>query len=289
MIRESLAANSVHALVDVEPSAGIELLWRPTTGVSSQSTNTSGTAPNWIRLTRTNSIFQGYSSSDGKTWTQFGSASITMSNGAYVGLAVCSHTNGVLNTSVFDYVSAGFLPVITPPTLAPIANEMVNVGQTITFTAHATDTNQPTPALNFSLLGAPPNAVLNQIDNTDAAFSWRPLVSQANSTNTISINVAENGSALLSATQSFSAVVNPITWPTILPSAAGLADGQFSLTVSGMDGPDYAIQFTTNLVAGWNTVFETNSPPLPFNWVDTNASLTNPASFYRLLIGPPLP
>ena len=60
MIRQSLAANSVHALADVEPSAGIEFLWRPTTGASTSSTTTNGTAPNWVRLTRTNSTFNSY-------------------------------------------------------------------------------------------------------------------------------------------------------------------------------------------------------------------------------------
>jgi beta-galactosidase len=288
MIRESLASDSTHALVDVEPSAGIEFLWRPSTGALSSSTNTSGAAPNWVRLTRTNTTFTGYWSPDGNTWTQFGTTSITMSNGAYVGLAVCAQDNSVLNTSVMDYVSAGFLPVVTAPTLAPIANQTVNVGQTVAITAIAADTNLPMPALTFSLPGAPAGATLTEINNTNAAFNWRPLTSQANSTNTISIKVTDSGSPLLSATRNFSVVVNPITFPTLSASAASFSNGRFALTVSGMIGPDYAVQYSTNLLS-WSTVFETNSPPSPFTWVDTNASLTNKASFYRVLVGPPLP
>jgi hypothetical protein len=181
------------------------------------------------------------------------------------------------------------IPTNTPPVLAAIGNQTVNVGQTVTFTASATDTNLPTPNLTFSLSSGPTNATLTRINNTSAAFNWQPLVSQANSTNAISITVADNGNPPLSATQNFSVVVNPLTLPSLSATAANLANGQFSLTITGMVGPSYAIQFTTNLLDRWSTVFETNSPPSPFTWVDTNASLTNPASFYRVLVGPPLP
>jgi hypothetical protein len=211
-----------------------------------------------------------------------------MSNGAYVGLAVCAHNNSDINTSVFDYVSGGSLPVVTTPTLGPIANQTVNAGQTVAITAIASDTNLPTPALDFSLAGAPVDATLTQVNNTNATFNWRPLISQANSTNTVSIQVAESGSPLLSATRKFSVVVNPITLPTLSASTASFSNGRFTLTVSGMAGPDYAVQYSTNLI-NWSMVFETNSPSLPFTWVDTNASLTNPASYYRVLLGPPLP
>jgi hypothetical protein len=176
----------------------------------------------------------------------------------------------------------------TPPVLATIGNQTVNVGQTVAFTATATDTNQPTPTLTFSLMNGPANATLTQVDNFDATFSLRPTVPQANSTIPISIAVTDNNTPPLSATQSFSVMVNPLTMPTLSASDMNLANGQFSITVTGMAGPDYAVQFSTNLLS-WITVFETNSPPSPFIWVDTNASLTNPAGFYQVLVGPPLP
>ena len=170
----------------------------------------------------------------------------------------------------------------TPPTLAPIANQAVNVGQTVAFTASATDTNQPPPTLTFSLLSAPTDATLNA--NT-GAFSWRPLVSQANTTNSIALEVTDSGNPNLSATQSFTVTVNPLTLPLASPS--GWSNGQFTLQVSGESGPDYAVQMSTNLV-DWNTLFTTNSPPMPFEWVDTNTALL-PVQFYRIEVGPPLP
>ena len=76
------------------------------------------------------------------------------------------------------------IPIVsnTPPALAAISNYTVNVGQTVAFTASATDSNQPPPKLTFSLLSAPTNATLN---TNSGAFSFRPLVSQANTTNPI--------------------------------------------------------------------------------------------------------
>ena len=49
----------------------------------------------------------------------------------------------------------------TPPTLAAISNRTVNVGQTVAFTASATDTNQPPQTLTFTLLNGPTNATVN--------------------------------------------------------------------------------------------------------------------------------
>lgn len=170
----------------------------------------------------------------------------------------------------------------TAPVLAAISNWTVNAGQTVAFTASATDTDQPPQTLTFSLLSGPGNATLNT--NT-GAFSWRPQVTQANTTNSFTLKVADNGSPSLSATQSFTVTVNPLT----LPSAVSLAlsNGQFGFQVSGQAGPDYAVQVSSNLV-DWSTLFITNSPPMPFQWTDTNAA-TLPARFYRIKVGPPLP
>ena len=92
-------------------------------------------------------------------------------------------------------------PTNTPPVLAAITNRTVNVGQTVAFTASATDTNQPPPTLTFALLAGATNATLN---TNSGAFSFRPFVTQANSTNNFTLKVSDNGTPPLSATQSFS-------------------------------------------------------------------------------------
>jgi len=172
-------------------------------------------------------------------------------------------------------------PTNTPPTLAPIANQTVNVGQTVTFTASATDTDQPPQTLTFALLAGATNATLN---TNSGAFSFRPLVTQADSTNKFILKVSDNGTPNLSATQSFSVVVNPLSAPGI--SNVSFAGGHFGFNISGQSGPDYAVETSTNLTQ-WGTAFVTNSPALPFIWTDTNSAL--PQRFYRIKLGPPLP
>jgi len=116
------------------------------------------------------------------------------------------------------------------------------------------------------------------------AFSFRPLVTQADSTNNFALQVSDNGTPSLSATQSFSVVVNPLSAPGI--SSLSFNGGQLGFNVSGQSGPDYAIETSTNLTQ-WSNVFTTNSPALPFIWTDTNS--TAPQRFYRVKLGPPLP
>lgn len=173
----------------------------------------------------------------------------------------------------------------TPPTLNPIGNQAVDVGQTVAFTVSATDTDSPPQTLTFSLLDGPTNATLTQVNNTNADFSWRPQVTQADTTNQFTLEVTDDGSPNLSATQSFEMSVNPLTLPTL--SSVARSNGQLSLLINGQQGPDYAIESSTNLV-DWNSLLITNSPLMPWMWVDTNQS-DLPAEFYRVKVGPPLP
>ena len=172
-------------------------------------------------------------------------------------------------------------PANTPPLLTAISNFTVNVGQFVAFTASATDTDAPPQALTFTLLTGPTNATLN---TNSGAFSYRPLVTQSNSTNLFTLKVADNGTPSLSAMQSFNVFVNPLASSTI---AAAMVSGGVLLTFNGTVGPDYAVQASTNLTQ-WSTLYTTNSPSLPFIWTDTNKS-SFPARFYRLQAGPPLP
>lgn len=192
-----------------------------------------------------------------------------------------------LSVSLPPYTMAALtIPILgnAPPVLAAISNRIVNAGQTVAFTASATDTNQPPPMLTFTLLAGATNATLTQPNNTNGIFSWRPLVTQANSTNDFTIKVSDNGTPPQSAAQSFSVVVNPLSPPGI--SNVSLSGPRFSFSISGQSGPDYEIEASTNLTQ-WSSVFITNSPALPFNWVDT--ATNSPQRFYRVKLGPPLP
>jgi hypothetical protein len=192
-----------------------------------------------------------------------------------------SFTVSVPPYSMIDLLIAP-APTNTPPVLAAIGDQTVNVGQTVAFTASATDTDQPPQILTFNLVSAPSNAVLNA---TTGAFSWRPWVTDANTTNPITLAVADNGTPSLNATQTFTVTVNPLAQPAL--SSVTLSGGMIGFQVSGDSGPDYSVETSTNLI-DWNTSFITNSPAMPFQWTDTNPAAM-PAQFYRIKVGPPLP
>jgi hypothetical protein len=212
------------------------------------------------------------------TLTLMASNTVTSGTSNVTVIATCgllSHTTTVALTL------NGVTPPNTPPVLAAITNRTVNVGQTVAFTASATDTDQPPQTLTFALLAGATNATLNA---NHGAFNFRPLVAQANSTNSFTLKVADNGTPSLSTTQIFSVFVNPLSVAGI--SNISFAGGKFGFNVSGQSGPDYAIQTSTNLTQ-WSNIFITNSPALPFNWADTN--FFTPQRFYRVKLGPPLP
>jgi O-glycosyl hydrolase len=197
--------------------------------------------------------------------------SIVVSNGAF--------TFTLPPLSVVTFV--GQAATNTPPVLAAVANQTINAGTFLTVTNTASDTNQPAQTLTFALLSAPTNAALAQLNNTNAIFTWRPLVSQADTTNTITVKVID-GTPGLSATNSFTVVVNPLVLPAIRSIA--ISGGQAVLTATGTLGPDYTVWASTNLV-NWQALMTSNSPALPVSLVDTNFNAC-PQRFYRIQIGP---
>ena len=170
----------------------------------------------------------------------------------------------------------------TAPGLTALTNRTVNVGVNLSLTNLATDSDYPVQTLTFTLPVAPTNA---SIGSASGVLTWRPLVTQAGTTNPFSVVVTDSGTPSLSATQNFSVIVNRLTTPRLtLPS---LTAGQFSLSVTGQIGPDYAIQHSTNLL-NWDTPWTTNPAAMPFTWQTTNTS-GQPVQFFRIMVGPPLP
>ena len=100
--------------------------------------------------------------------------------------------------------SANVLPN-TPPSLSPLSDVELILGQTLVFTASATDADVPAQLLTFSLgPGAPAGASINSMTGQ---FNWTPTTAPV--TNAISVIVADNGNPSLTATQSFYATVFP--------------------------------------------------------------------------------
>jgi glucuronoarabinoxylan endo-1,4-beta-xylanase len=208
------------------------------------------------------------------------SSNLSLASQSAVGVTNSAFTYALPALSVVTFVGQ-LQPSNTPPILAPVASQTINAGAILVVTNTATDTNQPAPTLAFSLLNAPSNATLTPLNNTNAVFTWRPLVSQANTTNPITVRVTNNVTSL-SATNSFTVTVNPLVQPVV--SSISVTGGQAKLVAAGTVGPDYSLWASTNLTS-WQFLFTSNSPGIPVTLVDTNFSNYS-IRFYRIQIGP---
>lgn len=137
----------------------------------------------------------------------------------------------------------------------------------------------PPSSFTFTLLAGPVGAAL---DLTNGVFTWRPSVSQANTTNLVTVKVTDNGTPPQSATNSFTVFVNPLLPATI--SAFAVGGGLGAMMVEGTEGPDYTVWTSTNLVT-WQPLLTTNSPSMPLSLVFPVAS-TNQAEFYQVELWP---
>ena len=206
------------------------------------------------------------------------SDSLSLASQSAVTVANSSFSYALPPTSVVTFAGQ-LVPPNTAPTLTPIADQTINAGQTLTLTNVATDAEAPPQVLTFSLLSSPASATL---DAASGIFVWRPITSQADTTNLIMLQVADNGVPSLAATNSFNITVAPLAQPIV--SSATVSNGQFCLVVDGALGPDYNLLASTNLV-DWELLATLTSPPTPVSFVDTNFN-AYPGRFYRIQLGP---
>ncbi len=109
MIRDSLDADSAHAMVAVTPGNGIWFGRRTATGNDTDTEEQGGiTAPYWVRLERTlGGAVRAFYSADGNMWDQLGALTpVTMGIPMYAGLALTSHEPGVKCEAVFSNVTS---------------------------------------------------------------------------------------------------------------------------------------------------------------------------------------
>jgi phosphatidylserine/phosphatidylglycerophosphate/cardiolipin synthase-like enzyme len=105
MIRATLDAGAPHAFMLVSAAKGIAFQRRTAAGsVSTHTSGGSGTAPVWLRITRSGNTLTGFRSNDGVSWTIVGTDLIAMGPDVLIGLALTSHRDGTLATAVFESV-----------------------------------------------------------------------------------------------------------------------------------------------------------------------------------------
>jgi enterochelin esterase-like enzyme/fibronectin type 3 domain-containing protein len=238
MIRESFATNAANALIAVTPGNGVVFQYRSSTGGGSISNNVTGlSAPCWVKLVRSGNTFTGYCSSDGSSWTQVGSATVTMATTAYVGLAVTSHDAYTLSTATFDRVTG---PGWAPPVALTPAGLVATAGTeqvALKWTASSNATSYYVK--RASTVGGSYTNIANvaTTNYTDTRLVGRTkyyyVVSAVNSLAGESVN-----SAPVNATPTVNV---PLPWMTQdigvngLWGSAGVTNGVFTITGSGDD------------------------------------------------------
>lgn len=117
MIRESLSPGSRHAMVLVSSQNGAAFQYRSTPeALSLEEKIVSGiTAPYWVKLKKAGSVFTGFISADGVSWTQMG-LPVDVGFGAgvpvYAGIALTSHEiNKLTKATVDNYLFSGLLDI----------------------------------------------------------------------------------------------------------------------------------------------------------------------------------
>ncbi|HEY1787534.1 MAG TPA: right-handed parallel beta-helix repeat-containing protein [Verrucomicrobiae bacterium] len=111
MIRNTLDPAAVNALLYISATNGVAFQVRTNaTQLTGNIQSASGSVPYWLMLSRSGSTFTASESSDGHTWASVGSTTLTMGTNVWIGLAVSSKDNQVLNTATFDSVTITPLP-----------------------------------------------------------------------------------------------------------------------------------------------------------------------------------
>jgi hypothetical protein len=159
-------------------------------------------------------------------------------------------------------IESFFMPTATPrtnniipntaPLLATIIDKYLHDGQTIHFTATATDAESVYPSLTFSLdSGSPAGAFINP---TTGQFFWTAIGVPVPSTNVISVRVTDNGSPPLSDTRSFLVMVT--SRPRV--TCAAPVGNVLSLNFGTLPGQTYQVEFKDNLDGpAWSPLGET--------------------------------
>jgi hypothetical protein len=211
-------------------------------------------------------------------------------------------TTVVTNNDAFDLVNpvltaTNSITVIvrevnTAPGLGVVSNQVVNELTMLIVTNQATDSDIPANVLTYQLINPPAGATID----TNGVITWTPTEAQGPGTNTITTVVTDfNPWAVnaqhLSATNSFTVVVNEVnTAPVLPPQFNRTIHGKLLMTVTNTatdsDIPANSLTYTllvkpigatidTNGVISWTPV--TSQVPST-NIITTVVTDTNPAA-----------
>jgi regulation of enolase protein 1 (concanavalin A-like superfamily) len=278
MIRESLAANAVHVMLDLNPTGNVEFETRQATGgTTSWLSGATQAGPAWLKLTRSGSTIVGSVSADGSNWRAVGSTTLSIATNAIVGLVLSSHDTTVLNTSTFDSVSVNVGVPPAPPGMPAAPNPGdgaagVSNNPTLTWSSSGATSYD----VGFGAANPPPQAATGQ-----AASSYTPSTLTASTTYYWQV-VAHNAAGATS---------GPVWSFTTAPASPAATDVVFyasDISASQLHGawtpaadptsPNGLKLTTAN--AGWSTISQPLAAPADYIDVPFTANADTPYTLW---------
>jgi Tol biopolymer transport system component len=104
MVRQDLTADSAYADVALHGDGLTSLQFRLTTGAETQEIRSTISGPTRIRIQRRGNSFTAFAGKPGEELTATVPQEVNLTGDLYVGLGVCSHDAGVLETAIFSNV-----------------------------------------------------------------------------------------------------------------------------------------------------------------------------------------
>jgi len=105
MVRQDLTPDSAYADVALHGDGLTSLQFRPAAGAETQEIRSTLTAPTRIRIQRRGNSFTAFAGKPGEELTATAPQEVNLHDDVYVGLGVCSHDAGVLETAIFSNVA----------------------------------------------------------------------------------------------------------------------------------------------------------------------------------------
>jgi hypothetical protein len=148
--------------------------------------------------------------------------------------------NGTPALSATNSFTVTVNEVNTAPSLPAISDRTIHAGQALVFTNSATDSDVPANTLTYSLdPGAPATA---SIGSASGVFTWATTVSDANTTNAITVRVTDDGTPALDDSKPFTVTV--VSAPTADITVTG---NIVTITWTAIAGQTYRVQYKDNI------------------------------------------
>ena len=160
------------------------------------------------------------------------------------------------------------------PVLAAIGNRSVNEGETLNFTASATDADVPAQSLSYSL-DAASLALGMSIDANTGVFSWTPTEGQGGLAPSVTVTVTDNGTGALTDSETFTITVGDTNLAPVLAAIGNQSVNEgatltFTASATDADLPSQSLTYSLD-AASIALGMTINSSTGAFSWTPTEA------------------